>query len=157
MRVETDHALFQSIASLQGLAEGAAQTVRKDSRARHHLRLLQLPFNPAMTEGFTRFSQATGQGNVASTLQAAHQLKVYVMTSHALGKGRFAAEDPLAGGVAGLANPAQRALQFARSTPGVGTALAGLSAPSHLEDMLAVARTPPMGKKDYARLFRRAE
>jgi len=157
MRVETDHPLFQSITSLQGLAEGAAQTVRKDPRARHHLRLLQLPFNPAMTEGFTRFSQATGQGNVASTLQAAHQLKVYVMTSHALGKGRFAAEDPLAAGVAGLANPAQRALQFARSTPGVGSALAGLSAPAHLDDVLAVARAAPMGKQDYAGLFRRAE
>ena len=157
MRVETDHALFQSIAALQGLAEGAAQTVRRDPRARHHLRLLQLPFNPAMTEGFTRFSQATGQGNIASTLQAAHQLKVYVMTSHALGKGRFAAEDPLAAGVPGLANPAQRALQFARSTPGIGTALAGLSAPAHLDDMLAVARTPPLAKQDYAKLFRRAE
>ncbi len=157
MRVETDHALFQSIASLQGLAEGAAQIVGKDPRARHHLRLLQLPFNPAMTEGFTRFSQATGQGNVASSIQAAHQLKAYVMTSHALGKGRFAAEDPLAAGVAGLANPAQRALQFARSTPGVGSALAGMSAPAHLEDMLAVARTPPMAKQDYAKLFRRAE
>jgi aryl-alcohol dehydrogenase-like predicted oxidoreductase len=157
MRVETDHALFQSIAALQGLAEGAAQTVRRDPRARHHLRLLQLPFNPAMTEGFTRFSQATGQGNIASTLQAAHQLKVYVMTSHALGKGRFAADDPLAAGVPGLANPAQRALQFARSTPGIGTALAGLSAPAHLEDMLAVAHTPPLAKQDYAKLFRRAE
>lgn len=157
MRVETDDPLFQSIASLQGLAESAAQTVRREPGARHHLRLLQLPFNAAMTEGFTRFSQATGQGNVASTLQAAHQLKVYVMTSHALGKGRFAAEDPLAAGVPGLANPAQRALQFARSTPGIGTALAGLSAPAHLEDMLAVARRPPLAKQEYARLFRRAE
>jgi len=157
MRVETDHLLFQSIASLQGLAEGAAQTVHKDPRARHHLRLLQLPFNPALTEGFTRFSQATGQGNVASTLQAAHQLGLYVMTSHALGKGRFAAADPLAAGIPGLANPAQRALQFARSTPGVGTALAGLSTPAHLDDMLAVARTPPLARQDYAKLFRRAE
>jgi len=157
MRVETDDPLFQSITSLQGLAESAAQTVRKDARARHHLRVVQLPFNPAMTEGFTRFSQATGQGNIASTLQAAHQLGVYVMASHVLGKGRFASDDPLAAGVAGLANPAQRALQFARSTPGVGTALAGLSTPAHLDDMLAVARSAPMTKKDYARLFRRAD
>ena len=157
MRVETDAALFQSIASLQGLAEGAARIVHEDPRARHHLRLVQLPFNPAMTEGFTRFSQATGKGNVASTLQAAHQLGVYVMTSHVLGKGRFALEDPLAAGVPGLANPAQRALQFARSTPGIGSALAGLSAPAHLDDLLAVARTPPLSKQDYAKLFRRAE
>ncbi|MGH8737772.1 MAG: aldo/keto reductase [Burkholderiales bacterium] len=159
MRVETDDALFQSITSLQGLAEGAARIVHKDSdpRARHHQRLVQLPFNPAMAEGFTRFSQATGKGNIASTLQAAHQLGVYVMTSHTLGKGRFAVEDPLAAGVPGLANPAQRALQFARSTPGIGSALAGLSLPAHLDDLLAVARTPPLSKQDYAKLFRRAE
>jgi aryl-alcohol dehydrogenase-like predicted oxidoreductase len=157
MRVETDDPLFQSIAALQGLAQGAAQAVRKDPRARHHLHLLQLPFNPAMTEGFTRFSQATGKGNVASTLQAAHQLGVYVMASHALGKGRFAQDDALAAALPELANPAQRALQFARSTPGIGTALAGMSTPAHLDDLLAVTRARPMPREDYLRLYRRAE
>jgi aryl-alcohol dehydrogenase-like predicted oxidoreductase len=157
MRVETDHALFESIASLQGLAEGAARTAWRDERARHHFRIVQLPFNPAMTEGFTRFSQATGQGNVGSTIQAAHQLRVYVMASHALGKGRFASDDPLAATMPGLANAAQRALQYARSTPGIGSALAGLSSPAHLEDLLAVARTPPLARQEYLSFYRRAE
>ncbi|MGA8050176.1 MAG: aldo/keto reductase [Burkholderiales bacterium] len=157
MRVETDHALFESIASLQGLAEGAARTAWGDEQARHHFRIVQLPFNPAMTEGFTRFSQATGQGNVGSTIQAAHQLRAYVMASHTLGKGRFALEDPLAALMPELSNPAQRALQFARSTPGIGTALAGLSDPGHLDDLLAVARTPPLGKQAYLGFYRRAD
>jgi aryl-alcohol dehydrogenase-like predicted oxidoreductase len=156
LRVETDHALFQSLAALQGMAEAAARSVWQDERARHNLRIVQLPFNPAMTEGFTRFSQATGQGNVASAVQAARQLRLYVMASHTLGKGRFATEDPLAGALPGLANPAQRALQFARSTPGVGSALAGLSTPAHLEDLLAVARSAPLARETYLRLYGRA-
>jgi aryl-alcohol dehydrogenase-like predicted oxidoreductase len=157
LRAATDAPPFQSLASLLGLAEGAARIAWKSEPARHHLRIVQLPFNPAMTEGFTRFSQATGQGNVASTLQAAHQLRIYVMTSHSLGKGRFARDDPLAAALPELANPAQRALQFARSTPGVGTALVGASTPAHLDDLLAVARARPMPREDYLRLYRRAE
>jgi aryl-alcohol dehydrogenase-like predicted oxidoreductase len=150
LRVETDAAQFQSLTSLLGLAERAA------GGSRHHLRLVQLPFNPAMTEGFTRFSQATGQGNLASTLQAAFQLGLYVMTSHTLGKGRFALEDPLAEAVPELANAAQRALQFARSTPGVGSALVGVRTPAQLADLLAVARVPPLAREAYVRLYRRA-
>lgn len=155
LRVETDAAPFQSITSLLGLAERAARQAGADPSARHHFRIVQCPFNPAMTEAFTRFSQATGQGNVGSTLQAAHQLRVYVMASHALGKGRFAHEDPLAGQVPG-ASPAQRALQFARSTPGIGTALAGVSRMTHLDDLLAVARTAPLPRSDYVKLYQRA-
>jgi aryl-alcohol dehydrogenase-like predicted oxidoreductase len=157
LRAETDAVLFQSIASLIGLAERAARLAAQDPAARHHFRILQCPFNPAMTEAFARFSQATGHGNVASTLQAAHQLRAYVMASHVLGKGRFAIEDPLAARILGTANAAQRALQFARSTPGIGTALAGVSTRAHLEDLLAVARTPPLQRSDYLKLYRRAE
>lgn len=155
LRVETDAAPFQSIASVLGLAERAAREASHDPAARHRFRIVQCPFNPAMTEAFTRFSQATGQGNVASTLQAAHQLRVYVMASHVLGKGRFGRDDPLSAKVPG-GSPAQRALQFARSTPGIGTALAGVSTIGHLDDLLAVARTPPLARADYLTLYRRA-
>ena len=156
LRVETDAAQFQSLTSLLGLAERAARAQGESGGAPHHLRLVQLPFNPAMTEGFTRFSQATGKGNLASTLQAAYQLGLYTMTSHALGKGRFATDDPLVEAIPGLANPAQRALQFARSTPGVGTALTGLRTPAQLADLLAVAHTPPLAREAYVKLYRRA-
>jgi len=156
LRVETDAPPFQSITSLLGLAERAARTVAGD--ARHAFRIVQLPFNQAMPEGFTRFSQATGQGNVASSIQAAHQLRVYVMASHVLGKGMFARQcaDALAAATPGLANHAQRALQFARSTPGIGTSLAGVSTPAHLDDLLAVARVAPLAKAEYLKLYARA-
>ncbi len=142
LRAETDAPLFQSLAALQALGGP-------------NLRIVQLPFNPAMTEGLTRFSQATGKGNVASTLQAARQLGAYCMGSHAMGKGVFATHDPLGALVPGCANPAQRAIQFARSTPGIGTALVGISTPAHLADALAVARMPPLSKEAYVRFYER--
>lgn len=161
LRVETDAPGFQSIASMLGLAERAALAAAGDApgEARHAFRVVQLPFNQAMTEGFTRFSQATGQGNVASSIQAAHQLRVFAMASHALGKGLFAREcaDALAAATPELANPAQRALQFARSTPGIGTSLAGISTPAHLDDLLAVARRPPLARAAYLGLYARAD
>ncbi len=143
LRVETDAPLFQSLAALRGLGGKG-------------LELVQLPFNPAMTEGLARFSQATGLGNVASALQAARQLGFWCMASHALGKGGFATHDPLAEQLPMLANPAQRALQFARSTPGVAVALAGASSLAHLADLLAVARVAPVGKDAYSGWYRRA-
>jgi aryl-alcohol dehydrogenase-like predicted oxidoreductase len=158
LRAATDAAVFQSLAALQGLAEQAAREVHGSAAARHGLRVVQLPFNQAMTEGFTRFSQATGQDNVASSIQAAHQLRIYVMASHALGKGGHAREcnDAVREALADLPNDAQRALQFCRSTPGIGTALVGISTPAHLHDALALARTPPMARADYLRLYERA-
>jgi aryl-alcohol dehydrogenase-like predicted oxidoreductase len=158
LRVETDHLLFQSLASLLGLAENAARIVQRDERARHHLRVVQLPFNQAMPEGFTRFSQATGQGNVASTLQAAHQLKIFVMGSHGLAKGALAGQcaDAVCAAMPDAANDAQRALQFNRSTPGLGVSLTGISTPAHLDDLLAVAARPPLAREAYLRLYRRA-
>lgn len=157
-RVETDHPLFQSLPSLLGLAERAARLVQRDEQARHHFRVIQLPFNQAMPEGFTRFSQATGQGNVASTLQAAYQLKLFVIGSHGLAKGALAMQcaDAVREAMADAANDAQRALQFNRSTPGLGVSLVGVSTPRHLEDLLAVAAREPLSREAYLRLYRRA-
>lgn len=158
-RVETDNVLFQSLTSLQGIAEKAAQIAWQDVQAKHSFRLVQLPFNQAMPEGFTRFNQATGHGNVASTIQAAFQLKVYVMASHALAKGRLAGhcEGAVRSALPQFANDAQRALQFNRSTPGLGTSLVGISTAAHLDDLLAVARAAPMARADYLALYQRVE
>ena len=158
-RVETDHALFESLASLLGLAENAARIVHRDAQARHHFRVVQLPFNAVMNEGFTRFSQATGQGNVASTLQAAHQLRLFVIGSHGLAKGRLASAgvEALRAAMPDLQSDAQRALQFNRSTPGLGVSLAGISTPSHVDDLIEVSRRAPMTRETYLQLYRRAE
>jgi aryl-alcohol dehydrogenase-like predicted oxidoreductase len=158
LRVETDALAFQSIASLQGLSEQAAQAAHGQSGAPPGFRVVEFPFNQVMPEAFTRFSQATGHGNVASSVQAAHQLRVYAIASHTLGKGLLASQsaDGVAGALADLANDAQRAMQFNRSTPGIGTSLVGISDPAHLEDLLAVARRAPLARDAYLKLYERA-
>jgi len=155
-RVETDYAMFQSLASLLGLAETAARTVGSNG---HHFRVVQLPFNALMNEGFTRFNQATGQGNVASTLQAAYQLRLFVIGSHGLAKGKLAVTEfeALRIAVPDCRNDAQRALQFNRSTPGLGVSLAGISLPAHLDDLIEVSRLPTMKRENYLQLYRRTE
>lgn len=157
-RVETDHELFQSLASLQGLAEKAAEIVCGSGRG-HALKVVQLPFNQAMPEGYTRFNQATGHGNIASTIQAAFQLRLYVVASHSLAKGRLSAAcaDAVRAALAGLASDAQRAMQFNRSTPGLGTSLVGMSTEAHLDELLRVAEMPPLERTEYLRLFERAD
>lgn len=158
LRVETDDPKFESLTAMIGLAEGAAQRVTGDEHARHHFKIAMLPFNQVMSEGFTRFNTATGQGNIASPLQAAYQLEVYVMASHTLFKGHLAQQSvgPVAECMPELANPAQRAMQFNRSTPGLGTSLVGLSTPEHLADLLAAARVPPMPRKAYLAMYQKA-
>lgn len=158
LRAATDDPLFQSFTSLLGLADKAAREIGGE-QAKHHFRVAQMPFNQVMLEGFTRFSQATGQGNVASSIQAAHQLKIYVMASHSLLKGHLAAQgaEAVAQALPALPNPAQRAMQFNRSTPGLGTSLVGISSPAHLDDMLAVAALEPMSKAEYLKLYERAD
>lgn len=158
-RVETDAAPFQSITSMLGLAEKAAKAVSGQETARHHFKVAMMPFNQVMLEGFTRFNTATGQGNVASPIQAAHQLEVYMIASHTMFKGHLArcSMDVVSRAMPTLANPAQRALQFNRSTPGLGTSLVGISTPEHLQDVLAVTRIPPLSKKEYLAMYRKAE
>jgi aryl-alcohol dehydrogenase-like predicted oxidoreductase len=158
LRVETDNPMFQSITSMIGLAERAAQEVTGDELARHHFKIVMLPFNQVMPEGFTRFNTATGQGNVASPIQAAHQLEVYTMASHTMFKGHLAQQslDGIEQAMPCLANPAQRAMQFNRSTPGLGTSLVGISSPEHLDDLFAVARIPPMARKVYLAMYQKA-
>ena len=158
-RVETDAKLFQSLTSMQGLAERAAQAATGDDHARHHFKLAMLPFNQVMLEGFTRFNTATGKGNVASALQAAHQLEVYMIASHSLLKGHLGQQsvEIVAQRLGDTLNPAQRALQFNRSTPGLGTSLVGVSSPEHLEDILAVAAQPLLERKEYLAMYQKAE
>ena len=157
-RVPTDDALFISLASLAALAEKASKEVTGKER-NHHFALIELPFNAVMLDGFSRFNQITGEGSESSTLQAALQLKLYTIASHGLLKGHLARHslDILTPAMPRLANNAQRALQFNRSTPGLGTTLVGMSTPAHLEDVLAVARSPLLGHESYMALYDRTE
>ncbi|MFA9459848.1 aldo/keto reductase [Thiohalorhabdus sp. Cl-TMA] len=153
-RVATNDTLFQSLTSQVGVAEKAAGDPQS-----HHMRLVTMPYNVNMLEGFTRFNQATGQGNVASTVQAAYQLGLYFMATHTLMGGRLLEQQPpiLRQAMGELASPAQRALQFARSTPGVGTAMVSMAREEHVAEALELGRTDPMPRKAFLKMFEQAE
>jgi aryl-alcohol dehydrogenase-like predicted oxidoreductase len=52
-----------------------------------------------------------------------------------------------------LETDAQRALQFARSTPGLAVALVGMSQTAHVEENLRVAQIQPSDLNHYMALF----
>jgi len=53
----------------------------------------------------------------------------------------------------GLETPAQRAIQFTRSTPGIAVALTGMGRREHVLENLGVGRVPPATPEQYQRLY----
>ena len=110
----------------------------------HRFRFIQLPLNMAMTEGAS-LARETLRGRRATTLEAAADLGITVVASAAMLQGRLSRDlpPPTVAGLPGLATDAQRAIQFARSVPGVAVALVGMSRAAHVEENLRVAAVPP--------------
>ncbi len=128
---------YLSLPDLVGLA-------REVAGERHHFGVIQLPFSLAMTEALTLTNQQVGKASL-SVLQAAERLGVYVMTSASILQGKLARNLPpaLSQVLEGLSTDAQRALQFVRSTPGVGTALCGMRRVAHVEENALLVSVPP--------------
>jgi aryl-alcohol dehydrogenase-like predicted oxidoreductase len=122
--------------------------------AQHHFRVVQLPYNLAMTEAFTAPSQPRGRERVTA-LELARALGVYVMTSASIYQGQLARNLPPVIGqfLPGLSTDAQRALQFVRSTPGVGTALCGMRSIAHVDEALGLASVAPVPWAQFQKLF----
>lgn len=136
--------------SLERLVE-QARTVGGES---HGFRFIQLPYNLAMPEGFTIKNQVV-DGKRLSILEAADALGITVVASASLLQGRVASQLP-AGLREGLRSPgtdAQTAIQFVRSTPGITTALIGMSRKEHVEENLQLAGVKPLPRTEFLRLF----
>ena len=120
----------------------------------HGFRFVQLPFNLAMPEALVAENQ-TYKGAHVSLLEAAKALGVTVVASASILQGKVAAGLPeqVREPLGSLATDAQTAIQFVRSTPGVTTALVGMSRRAHVEENLRLARVPPASAEDYSRLF----
>jgi aryl-alcohol dehydrogenase-like predicted oxidoreductase len=108
---------------------------------KHRFRALQLPFNVEMDEAAT----LRNQGEL-TLLQAARAAGLMVFASASVLQGRLTQQLPQAvrDALHGVDTDAQRALQFARSTPGITCALVGMKTPAHVEENAAVARVPPL-------------
>ncbi|HEV8587044.1 MAG TPA: aldo/keto reductase [Methylomirabilota bacterium] len=120
----------------------------------HHCRVVQLPYNLAMPEAFTLANQPADAGLVPM-LRATEHAHVYAMASAPMMQGQLAQGLPpeLGTTLASLTSDAQRALQFVRSTPGVGTALVGMKTGAHIDENATLAATPPVPWEQFQRLF----
>lgn len=123
----------------------------------HHFRVVQLPYNLAMTEAFVTPNQRVGRATV-TLLEAAQRFDLYVMTSASVYQGQLARGLPEVVGrfLPGLQTDGQRALQFARSTPGLGTALVGMRRIDHVEENGRLAAVPPVPWETFRKMFERA-
>lgn len=119
----------------------------------HHFRFIQLPYNLGMTEAFTLRNQRV-EGRELSTLEACMELGLYVYTSASILQGR------VVGRVAkalkerlGVDSDVLASLQFVLSTPGVGTALVGMSKLEHLQENARILSMPRLDPQGFLALF----
>lgn len=131
--------------SLSALAEVA----REIAGEAHHFRFVQLPFSLGMQEALS-----PGPASGAAVLNLARKLGMTVIASAPLWQGRLTGDLPprLVKLLPGLSTDAQRALQFARSAPGIAAALVGMSSSRHVEENLAVASRPPLTRREFDRV-----
>jgi aryl-alcohol dehydrogenase-like predicted oxidoreductase len=122
----------------------------------HHFRVIQLPHNLAMPEALTQQNQLV-DGQTLSPLEAAQAFGVYAMCSASILQSRLTRGLPqVLTQVFRLDTDAQRAIQFVRSSPGVGSALVGMKQVRHVEENLAVAKVPPASLEQFMQLFERS-
>lgn len=121
----------------------------------HHLEVIQLPHNLAMPEAFALQNQQVGE-DMLSTLAAAEKLGITVVASASLLQAEVIGQIPpvLREAFGSVDTDAQRGLQFVRSTPGITTALVGMSRPQHVEENVETAEQPSMPADDLRALFR---
>jgi aryl-alcohol dehydrogenase-like predicted oxidoreductase len=130
------------------------QLAREVAGPDHHFRFLQLPLNLAMPEALVRPNQVVA-GKTMAIVQAARALGITLVTSAALLQGQLTRNLPAyIGRALGLASPAAQALQFARSVPGVTTALVGMSRVEHVRQNLELIGTEPAPRDQFLELFR---
>jgi aryl-alcohol dehydrogenase-like predicted oxidoreductase len=120
----------------------------------HGFRFVQLPFNLAMPEALTLMNQKVDNRDL-TMLEAAKQLDITVIASASMLQGRVARGLPetVRAPLGSLATDAQTAVQFVRSTPGMTTALVGMSRVEHVEENLKLVNIEPAGSDEFAQLF----
>ena len=150
-RVARDHPQYLSLSEVVSRAEAAAESAGAEETG---FTAIQLPFNVTMADAFSVAAQGDGDGEDRSALELAHELGIDVFTSASIAQGELAAElpahvvDELSGDT-----PAQRAINFARSAPGVTCSLVGMSRREHVEENLAAGTFDPLGARAFDAVF----
>ncbi len=137
----------------EGLSlERLVSTAREIAGEQHHFRFMQLPFNFAMPEAFTIIRD----GKSVLTLAAEHN--VTAVASASLLQARLARNlpDEIVAKLPEATTDAQRAIQFARSTPGITVALVGMSTAAHVRENAALSTIPPAPLEQYLSLYQQS-
>ena len=139
---------FLSIETMESLARDVAG-------GSHHFRFVQAPCNLGMTEALTRANQKL-DGRIVPLVEAANKLGITLMASASMLQGKLSSGlPPFVAAALELKNDAERALQFVRSTPGITTALVGMSSVEHVRANLSLAATYPASQEQFSKLFGR--
>jgi aryl-alcohol dehydrogenase-like predicted oxidoreductase len=149
-RVPADHPAYLSLPEVVRRARAASDAA---GTASTHLRAIQLPFNVHMADAFTVASHEGAEGP-QSALWFAADAGLDVFTSASIMQGDLAAGLPE--GVAARLEgdtPAQRAINFARSAPGVTSSLVGMGSPEHVRENVAAGTFPPLGADGFDAVF----
>ncbi|MCO6512573.1 MAG: aldo/keto reductase [Aridibacter famidurans] len=136
--------------SLEGFVRTASQIAGDD----HGFRYVQLPYNLAMPEAYLVPNQSAN-GRAVTLLQAAADLGVTVMASASILQGQLAQNVPMyvRGVLGNQTTDAMTSIQFVRSTPGITTALVGMSSVAHVEENMNLAKVEPADESSFAELF----
>lgn len=131
-RVDPSNPAHLSLQEIVGIA-------REAGGESHHLRVIQLPLNLAMSEAI-RVSNQVLRDKTVPLVQAAAELGVAVIASASLMHAQLSRGLPaeLADEFPSLFTDAQRAIAFVRSLP-VSAALVGMRSVEHLEENLGAA------------------
>lgn len=124
----------------------------------HGFKFIQLPYNFAMLEAYTLPNQPLN-GEETTLLKAAEGLGVKVICSASLLQGSIVHSVPE--GVRRYLGKdltdATAAIQFVRSTPGVTTALVGMSQVEHVEENMTLVKIDTVEAKTFEGIFNFAE
>ncbi|MFH1679930.1 MAG: aldo/keto reductase [Candidatus Eisenbacteria bacterium] len=134
--------------------EDLAQAAKEAAGDGHHFAAIQLPFNAAMMEGYALVAQEVGD-EYLSAIDAAAHLGLGVTASAPLLQGRLLKRFPgfLDKGMRDLRSKSEKAIQFARSVPGIASVLVGMSRDMHVIENLSLARRPPLTEEELLRMF----
>jgi len=141
---------FLSLHAMESLARDVAG-------GSHHFRFVQLPCNLGMTEALTRANQPLDGARVP-IVEAASKIGITLVASAAMLQGQLSRGlPPFVQSALGMKSDAERAMQFVRSTPGIATALVGMSRVEHVRANLSLIGVAPASRDEFARLFQRGE
>ncbi|HJW09276.1 MAG TPA: aldo/keto reductase [Holophagaceae bacterium] len=137
--------------------ENLLQLAHRAGGPDHGFRWLQLPLNLALPEALLAPTQRFG-GREMPLLEAAQAAGIRVQTSASIMQGRILGDirsqwEDLAPQFPGCRTPAQVALQFTRSCPGVDVALCGMGRKAHALENAELMKLPKADPAAMKRLF----